>query len=187
VRSGILSLASDLRGLLDTRTATGADPTPGRMMRTATAAVLAVALLLTGCTSQSRPTPDDTSTHQTPEAPTMTLEESKQQLLDIFDAAVAAAGGEWDLKTDRAPNPCEMSPTEGKAYDLAGFGPGSSDPAATASDVEAVWSDHELIRREVDGALEVLHPRDDQGLYFSFIVSENATTLLGTSVCASLP
>lgn len=116
----------------------------------------------------------------------MTLEESKQQLVELFEAAAAAAGGEWDLKTDRAPNPCTLTGVEGETYDLAGFGPGSPDPAATASEVEAAWADYELVRREVGGnALEILHPRDDQGLYFSFIVSENAATLMGSSACAA--
>jgi hypothetical protein len=152
-------------------------------MRHATAAAFAIALLLTGCAPQVPLAPDDPSTRHTSETPTMTPEESKQQLVALFEAAAAAAGGEWDLKTERAANPCEISGAEGQAYDLAGFGPGSSDPAATASAVEAAWAHHELIRRDVDGALEVLHPRDDQGLYFSFIVSENATTLLGSSAC----
>jgi hypothetical protein len=66
-------------------------------------AAVAIALLLTGCAPQSPPTT---------EVPTMTLEESKQQLLDIFDAAVAVAGGEWDLKTDREPSTCAIASGE---------------------------------------------------------------------------
>lgn len=147
-------------------------------MRSLVAAAAAIALLLTGCAPQSPPTP---------EVPTMTLEESKQQLLDIFDAAVAAAGGEWDLKTDRVPSTCSFaSGEEGEMYSLVGAGPGAPDPAAAAAAVAAAWRDlgYDVRTREAEfGVVEVRYERDEAGLYFAFGANDRATDLDGTSPC----
>jgi hypothetical protein len=141
-------------------------------------ATVAIALLLAGCAPQSQPTP---------EVPTMTLEESKQQLLDIFDAAVAAAGGEWDLKTERVPSTCSLaSGEEGEMYSLVGTGPGAADPDATAEAVAAAWRElgYEVRTRDAEfGGIEVRYERDAAGLYFAFGANERATDLDGTSPC----
>ncbi len=69
----------------------------------------------------------------------MTLDESKQQLVEILTAGADAAGGEWDHKFDVVPSSCAGS--AGQRYALYSFGPGSGDPEAAAARVKAVWEE----------------------------------------------
>src|SRR5690606_24380941 len=91
---------------------------PGRMtrMRRSLASVLTIMSLcaLSACAS--------------PPEPTMTLDESKQQLVEILTAGADAAGGEWDDKFDRATEPCvDRYGREGQRYALNSFGPGTGE------------------------------------------------------------
>ena len=142
------------------------------------AAALALVLVLAGCAPQSAPPSG---------VPTVTLEESRQQLLDILDAAVSAAGGEWNLKTERAPSTCSLaSGEEGEMYSLVGTGPGTADPAAVAEAVATAWRDlgYDVHTRDAEfGVTEVRYERDATGLYFSFGANDRVTDLDGTSAC----
>lgn len=115
----------------------------------------------------------------------MTLDESKQQLVEILTAGADAAGGEWDDKFDVVPVSCGGS--DGQRYALDSYGPGSDDPEGTAARVAAVWErmGFEVVTSTLSiGAIEVKYPHDDDGLAFHFWAGENATSLSGVSVCA---
>ncbi len=118
----------------------------------------------------------------------MTLDESKQQLVEILTAGADAAGGEWDHKFDRVPVSCsDAYGREGQRYSLVSFGPGSDDPEGTAARAAAVWErmGFEVVTSTLSiGAIEVKYPHDDDGLAFHFWAGENATSLSGVSVCA---
>ncbi|WP_166866514.1 MULTISPECIES: hypothetical protein [unclassified Salinibacterium] len=112
----------------------------------------------------------------------MSLDESKTVLLEVFDAAVRASGGEWDLKTDRVPSTCE----DGEMYSLDGKGPAADDPRATADAVAAAWRElgYEVSMRDAQfGVVEVRYERDASGLYFAFGANDRVTDLDGTSPC----
>ena len=144
-------------------------------MRRSLASVLTIMSLcaLSACTS--------------PPEPTMTLDESKQQLVEILTAGADAAGGEWDDKFDRATEPCvDRYGREGQRYALNSFGPGTGEARRVVERVKAVWEEmgFEVFVRERDfGVIEVVYPHDEDGLAFGFGANENASILDGVSAC----